>query len=80
MTSMPSVDELDDHVELPILGEAPLALWEAARGGQPVLLTREGAPALVVLDVDSYREAELAAQDVPVSSGRWPAGVGPPSY
>lgn len=52
---------------LPILGEAPTVLWEAARGGQPVVLTRDGAPALVVLDVDSYREAELTAQDAPAS-------------
>lgn len=63
MTSTPSFDRPDpDDLELPVLGEAPLALWEAARGGQPVLLTREGAPALVVLDVDSYREAQLAAE------------------
>jgi prevent-host-death family protein len=48
---------------LPVLGEAPRALWEAARGGQPVVLTRDGAPALVVLDLDSYREAELAAEE-----------------
>jgi hypothetical protein len=47
---------------LPVLGEAPRALWEAARGGQPVVLTRDGAPALVVIDLDSYREAELAAE------------------
>jgi len=48
-----------DHVEellLPIVGEAPLALWEAAHGGQAVVLTRDGAPALVVLDVDSFTE------------------------
>jgi PHD/YefM family antitoxin component YafN of YafNO toxin-antitoxin module len=27
-----------------------------------VVLTREGEPALVVLNLDSYREAELAVQ------------------
>jgi hypothetical protein len=47
---------------LPVLGEAPAALWEAVCGGQPVVLTRGGSPALVVLDLDSYREAELAAE------------------
>lgn len=61
MTSMPSSDA-SEELELPILGEASPALWEAASGGQPVVLTRDGAPALVVLDVDSYREAELAAE------------------
>ena len=61
MTSMPSSDT-PEELQLPIVGEAPPALWEAASGGQPVVLTRDGAPALVVLDVDSYREAELAAQ------------------
>ena len=61
MTSMPSSDT-PEELKLPILGEAPPALWEAASGGQPVVLTRDGAPALVVLDVDSYREAELAAE------------------
>jgi hypothetical protein len=60
--SMPLPIDQPDDLELPILGEAPPALWEAARGGQPVVLTRDGAPALVVLDVDSYREAELAAE------------------
>lgn len=55
-------DQVDKPHELPILGEAPPALWEAACGGQPVVLTRDGAPALVVLDLDSYREAELAAE------------------
>jgi hypothetical protein len=46
-----------------VLGEAPPGLWEAACGGQPVVLTRDGAPALVVLDLDSYREAELAVEE-----------------
>lgn len=42
------------QVQLPILGEAPVALWEAAQGGQPVVLTYAGEPALVVLDVESF--------------------------
>jgi hypothetical protein len=53
-----TTSELDetvpDQLELPVLGEAPPALWEAAQGGQPVVLTHAGEPALVVLDVDTF--------------------------
>jgi hypothetical protein len=45
--------------DVSVLGEASPALWDAARSGQPVVLTRDGAAALVVLDLDSYREVEL---------------------
>jgi prevent-host-death family protein len=48
---------------LPVFGEASAALWEAVAGGQPVVLTRDGSPAAVVLDLDSYREAELAVEE-----------------
>ncbi len=61
--SDPDVD--DQVVTLPILGEAPLALWEAAQGGQPVVLTLDGAPVLVVLDVDSFAEWAIASGTVP---------------
>jgi prevent-host-death family protein len=54
-----------DPQPLPILGEAPPELWEAASGGQPVVLTRDGQPALVVLDLDVYREWEEAAGTAP---------------
>ncbi len=49
-------DNAPDQLHLPIVGEAPAALWEVAHGGQAVLLTRDGAPALVVLDVDTFAE------------------------
>jgi PHD/YefM family antitoxin component YafN of YafNO toxin-antitoxin module len=60
---VPSTAWVEAPPGLPVLGEALPALWEAACGGQPVLLTRDGAPALVVLDLDSYREAELAVEE-----------------
>jgi prevent-host-death family protein len=50
------------QLELPVLDEAPAALWEAAQGGQPVVLTRAGLPALVVVDVDTWREVEQLAE------------------
>lgn len=50
---------------LPIVGEAPPALWEAAHGGQAVVLTKDGVPALVVLDVDSFAEWAEAAGTTP---------------
>jgi len=56
----------DDRGQLlPIVGEAPQALWEMAQGGQPVILTRDGAPALVVLDVDSFAEWAEATGTTP---------------
>jgi hypothetical protein len=58
------VDEDRAHL-LPIVGEAPQALWEMARGGQPLILTRDGAPALVVLDVDSFAEWAEASGTTP---------------
>jgi prevent-host-death family protein len=52
---------------LPRLGEASDELIRAVAGGQPGVLTRHGRPAVVVLDLDSYREAELAAEEAPAS-------------
>ena len=60
----PDEEEVPDAA-LPVLGEAPLGLWEAASGGHLVLLTRDGAPALVVLDLDTYSEWELASGIAP---------------
>ena len=42
-------------------GEASESLVELIPGGQPVVLVRDGKPVAVVLDVDSYEEAEVAA-------------------
>ena len=49
---------------LPVVGEASAELWEAAREGQPVVLTRHGRPALVVLDRESYAEVETFIEDL----------------
>jgi prevent-host-death family protein len=60
---------LDDEVIelLPRLGEASEEMIRAVAGGQPAVLTHHGRPAVVVLDLDSYREAELAAEEAPAS-------------
>ncbi len=47
----------------PIVAEVPDTVWEAVQGGQPVLLTREGEPAVVVIDLDSYTVWEEAWED-----------------
>ncbi len=39
---------------LPVIEEASKAVLEAVSGGQPVLLTRVGEPAAVVIDLDTY--------------------------
>ena len=49
------------HAGLPVVDEATEALWEAVSGGQPVVLTREGRPAAVVVDLDSWQEVETLA-------------------
>jgi hypothetical protein len=49
------VDQVDKQV-LCIVGEAPLATWEAACGRQAAVLTRDGAPALAVLDVEWFAD------------------------
>jgi hypothetical protein len=49
------VDQVDKQL-LCILGEAPLTTWEAACGQQAVILTRDRAPALAVLDVESFAD------------------------
>jgi PHD/YefM family antitoxin component YafN of YafNO toxin-antitoxin module len=45
---------------LPVAGEASDSLVSLISGGQPVLLVRNGRPVAVVIDVDSYEEAEAA--------------------
>jgi PHD/YefM family antitoxin component YafN of YafNO toxin-antitoxin module len=45
---------------LPVVGESSDSLLELISRGQPVLLVRDGQPVAVVLDVDSYEEAEVA--------------------
>jgi hypothetical protein len=42
------------------LDAAPEALVTLISGGQPVIFVRNGRPVAVVIDVDSYEEAEVA--------------------
>ncbi len=51
---------------LPVAGEASDSLLELISGGQPVVLVRDGQPVAVVLDVDSFEEAEAAALAQPI--------------
>jgi prevent-host-death family protein len=50
---------------LPVAGEASDELCEFIAGGQPVVLVRDGKPVAVVLDVESYEEAEAAVSTSP---------------
>ena len=46
---------------LPVAGEITEATWDQIAEGQPVLLLRNGRPAAVIVDLESWEEAELAA-------------------
>jgi hypothetical protein len=48
-----------------VLHVAGKALVTLISGGQPVILVRNGRPATVVMDVDSYEEAEVASRQAP---------------
>ena len=50
--------DAEETLLLPVAGEAPEALVTLISGGQPVLLVRNGRPVAVVIDLDSYQEAE----------------------
>ena len=45
----------------PIAGEISETAWDQVAGGQPVLLLRNGRPAAVIVDLESWEEAELVA-------------------
>jgi PHD/YefM family antitoxin component YafN of YafNO toxin-antitoxin module len=45
----------------PVAGEISETAWDQAAEGQPVLLLRNGRPAAVIVDLESWEEAELAA-------------------
>lgn len=46
---------------LPVAGEIGDATWDRIAEGQPVLLLRNGRPAAVIIDLESWEEAEEAA-------------------
>lgn len=55
---------MQDHtavLPMPVVGEITEATWSQVAEGQPVLLVRNGRPAAVIVDFDSWVEAELAA-------------------
>jgi hypothetical protein len=55
--------DLQDRIELPlpVAGEISESTWDQIAEGQPVVLLRNGRPATVIVDLDSWEEAELAA-------------------
>lgn len=52
------MDHMHESLSLPIAGEASASLCQAIAGGQPVVLVRDGRPAAVVIDVDSWPELD----------------------
>lgn len=46
----------------PVVGEISDAIWDQVAGGQPMLLLHHGRPAAVIVDLDSWEEAEAATQ------------------
>jgi PHD/YefM family antitoxin component YafN of YafNO toxin-antitoxin module len=49
------------EVPLPVAGEISESTWEQVAEGQPVLLLCNGRPAAVIVDLESWKDAELAA-------------------
>jgi len=49
------------------VGVISRALLDAVSGGQPLLLTRRGRPAAVLVDADSWAELEQLASDALVA-------------
>jgi prevent-host-death family protein len=49
------------ELPLPIAGEITEATWDRIAEGQPMLLLRNGRPAAVIVDLESWEEAEIAA-------------------
>ncbi|MGO9206586.1 MAG: type II toxin-antitoxin system prevent-host-death family antitoxin [Candidatus Limnocylindrales bacterium] len=45
----------------PVAGEITEDTWDQVAEGQPVLLLRNGRPAAVIVDLESWEEAEEAA-------------------
>ena len=58
---------------LPVAGEIGDATWDRIAEGQPVLLLRNGRPAAVIIDLESWEEAEEARR--PAGVTRLRAGV-----
>ncbi len=54
---------MHESLSLPIVGEASASLCQAIAGGQPVVLTRNGQAAAVVIDLDSWDELDALVDD-----------------
>ena len=55
--------DMQDHaavLPLPVVGEITEDTWDQVAEGQPVLLVRNGRPAAVIVDLESWEEGELA--------------------
>jgi antitoxin (DNA-binding transcriptional repressor) of toxin-antitoxin stability system len=55
--------DVQDHTVVPpfpVVGEITEDTWDQVADGQPVLLVRNGRPAAVIVDLESWTEAELA--------------------
>jgi PHD/YefM family antitoxin component YafN of YafNO toxin-antitoxin module len=67
---MMSEHPLDDS--LPVFDQVSDDAYDAVAGGQPVLLVRNGRPAAVMLDYESWQEVEaLASEPIPY---QWSGG------
>jgi PHD/YefM family antitoxin component YafN of YafNO toxin-antitoxin module len=44
----------------PVVGEISETAWDQVAEGQPVLLLRNGRPVAVIVDLESWEEAEVA--------------------
>ena len=47
--------------ELPVGGEVSDHLWQRVAEGQPIVFTRHGKPAAVLIDIGSWEEIESLA-------------------
>jgi PHD/YefM family antitoxin component YafN of YafNO toxin-antitoxin module len=63
MVNLLSSPTMQDPTEVPLsaAGEISDVTSEQVAEGQPVLLLRNGRPAAVIVDLESWEEAELAA-------------------
>lgn len=54
---------MQDHTAVPpfpVVGEITEDTWAQVAEGQPVLLVRNGHPAAVIVDLESWEESEFA--------------------
>jgi PHD/YefM family antitoxin component YafN of YafNO toxin-antitoxin module len=59
---------MHDHttLSLPVVGEISESTWDQVAEGQPVLLLRNGRTAAVIVDLESWAEAEACDEAEPV--------------